>query len=86
VAFFVMAAFLYILFSQSRDRYYVGATIDLDRRLLEHNSGKSKSTKSGIPWKLVFSQAHQTFKEARQHEAQIKKMKSRSYIESLIKP
>ena len=31
--------FVYILFSEKLDRYYVGTTGDVERRLFEHNSG-----------------------------------------------
>ena len=34
-------------------RYYVGSTIDLDRRIKEHNSGKSSHTAKLAPWMLA---------------------------------
>lgn len=46
---------VYILFSEITGRYYTGHTSDLEDRLIRHNSARSKSTKSGIPWKLVWS-------------------------------
>jgi len=45
--------FVYILYSTSYDRYYVGHTDSIDRRLEEHNTGKNKSTKPFIPWILL---------------------------------
>ncbi len=45
--------FVYILFSETRSRYYVGQTTDIDKRLKRHNGGIVPSTKGGIPWKLV---------------------------------
>jgi len=36
--FFVMY-YIYILYSPSSDKYYVGYTNDYNRRLLEHNEG-----------------------------------------------
>lgn len=44
---------VYILFSVSLNKYYVGSTQHFDIRLDEHNRGKSKFTSKGIPWKLV---------------------------------
>ncbi len=32
--------------------FYVGVTADLERRLQEHNAGKSIHTKKYVPWKL----------------------------------
>ena len=43
---------LYILFSKSLNKFYVGYTNDLNRRLSEHNRVKGKFTDSGIPWEL----------------------------------
>ncbi len=74
----------YIVYSTSVDHYYVGYTHDLHKRLEKHNSGHSRSTKSGIPWKIVYYEEYQTKHEAMARERQIKKMKSRKYIEMLI--
>ena len=79
-----MQAFVYILFSQSLNKYYVGSTPDLDRRIAEHNRGKEKFTKTGVPWLLVYKEIFEDLKQARQRELYIKKMKSRTYIEKLI--
>jgi putative endonuclease len=52
--------------------------------LEEHNRGKEKFTKTGLPWELVYCEEFAALLLARQREAYIKKMKSRKYIESLI--
>ena len=79
-----MQAFVYILFSKTLNKYYVGSTPDLHKRLEEHNRGKEKFTKTGIPWLLVYSEIFEELKQARQREAYIKKMKSKVFIERLI--
>ncbi|HPE77353.1 MAG TPA: GIY-YIG nuclease family protein [Draconibacterium sp.] len=76
---------VYILYSKVIDRYYVGYTTDLERRLTEHNRKKGKYTDSGIPWHLVYSETYSTKTEAMQREKFIKLKKSRSFIESLIR-
>jgi len=38
-----------------KDRYYVGLTDDVERRLAEHNAGESFSTKDHRPWKCISS-------------------------------
>jgi putative endonuclease len=75
---------IYILFSQKINKYYIGSTTDLDRRLMEHNWGKEKFTSTGIPWVLVYKEAFELLANARQRELSIKKQKSRKYIEKLI--
>ena len=57
-----MQAFVYILFSQSLNKYYVGSTPDLDRRIAEHNRGKEKFTKTGVSWPLVYKEIFEDLK------------------------
>ena len=76
--------FMYILFSEKVNKYYIGACIVLERRLHEHNIGHSKFTSTGIPWRLKYKEEFETFQEAKRRELAIKKMKSRKYIENLI--
>jgi len=79
-----MQYIVYIIFSESQNKYYTGSCEDFSIRLAQHNAGRNKSTKHGIPWVLKHSEVFYSLKEARAREAQIKKMKSRKYIESLI--
>jgi putative endonuclease len=79
-----MDFYVYIIYSQSKERYYIGYTHDLDLRLIHHNEGWTKSTKSGIPWKLVYSEKFESRSQAMKREKEIKRMKSRQYIENLI--
>ena len=75
---------MYILFSKKLNKYYVGACINLSRRIYEHNIGHSKFTSTGTPWELVYKESYEDLIQAKRRELQIKKMKSRKYIESLI--
>ena len=76
--------FTYILYSGKIDRYYIGSTYDIKWRLERHNMGWGKFTKYGIPWELVYSEQFETKAEALKREREIKKKKSRKYIEELI--
>ena len=80
-----MTSYCYILFSPKLDKYYVGSTDDIERRLREHNRGKEKFTKTGVPWILVYKEEFEELRQARQREHYIKKMKSRKFIEVLIR-
>jgi putative endonuclease len=75
---------IYILYSQSKDRYYTGYTTNPDERLLEHNNGATPSTRPGIPWIMVYKEECDDKTGAIRRETTIKKMKSRKYIERLI--
>ncbi|RLC51638.1 MAG: hypothetical protein DRZ79_02460 [Candidatus Cloacimonadota bacterium] len=76
--------YTYVLYSSSTDKYYIGYTSNIDKRLTKHNNGNSRSTKAGIPWKLVHLEKYETKTEAIKREYEIKRTKSRKYIENLI--
>jgi putative endonuclease len=75
---------VYIIYSKSLDRYYVGYTNNFVRRLEEHNRKKGKYTDLGIPWILVYSETFKSKKLAMERESFIKRKKSKSYIIELI--
>ena len=79
-----MTAYLYILYSKNLNKFYVGSTTDIERRLTEHNRGKEKFTKTGIPWDLKYKEVFDELIYARRRELFIKKQKSKKYIENLI--
>ena len=76
--------YVYIIYSKKIDRYYVGYTDDLEWRLERHNSGWGKYTRRGVPWKLKYTESFERKTEAIKREQEIKKKKSRNYIEKLI--
>jgi len=77
-------AWVYILYSEKRDRYYVGSTENIERRVIEHNRGHTRWTRSGIPWKLMYSEEMETLVDARRYERAMKKVKSRLILERMI--
>ncbi len=75
---------LYIL--QSEDGgYYIGSTTDLRRRLREHLSGSTHTTKRMRSVRLVFSQEYETLTQAQYIERKLKSLKRKDYIEKIIK-
>jgi putative endonuclease len=75
---------VYILYCKSIDRYYVGSTNDIARRLAEHNRKKGKFTDAGIPLELVHTEEYKTKKEGMERERYIKSRKSRTFIIDLV--
>lgn len=47
-------------------------TENVEKRLTEHNSGQTKSTKGFIPWDLFFFETFETRKDAREREKYLK--------------
>jgi putative endonuclease len=79
-----MPAYVYVLRSQRNGRFYTGFSVDPERRLVEHNSGAVRATRSLRPWEIAYTELCVDETEARKREYQIKSMKSRRYIQWLI--
>ena len=80
--------FIYILYSPSSDKFYVGYTENVSKRIFMHNNPiRNSYTSKHRPWILK-----KTFKignnktVALKVERKIKKMKSRKYLEQLLNP
>ncbi len=69
-----MSYHVYILYSSKLNRFYVGQTIHLHKRLTEHNKGESSYTSTGIPWSLQWSTAKSTRKDAEELEQKLKNL------------
>ena len=74
---------VYVLESQKQKRFYIGMCRDMERRLKEHNSGKTKSTKGFRPWHILFIEDYNTRDEARTRELYLKSGIGREYIKTI---
>ena len=75
---------VYFLQSLKNQRYYIGSTVDLERRFNEHKNGLVKATKYLRPLKIVFFQEYSSISEARKVEYKLKKLKNRNIVERII--
>ena len=73
--------YTYIIESITNQRWYIGHTNDIDRRLSEHNSGQNKSTKRKGPWKLIFLSSFNNNLDANKFELKLKKLRNKKFIE-----
>jgi len=64
--------YVYVLKSQKHGRLYIGSSGNLTQRFKEHNAGKNISTKSGIPWTLIYYEAYLSENDAKAREKQLK--------------
>ncbi|HNZ37328.1 MAG TPA: GIY-YIG nuclease family protein [Candidatus Marinimicrobia bacterium] len=76
--------FLYILFSNNLNHYYVGISSNPEKRLQYHNSQNKGWTKRGRPWQLIFQKEFESKSVAMFWESWIKKQKNRTIIEKII--
>jgi putative endonuclease len=76
--------FVYIIYSATKDKYYVGECADVDERLRRHNTNHKGFTGGTGDWKLVYCEIFDQKEKALAREKQIKSWKSRKVIEKLI--
>lgn len=79
--------FVYIIYSQSKETYYIGETSDIQTRIQWHNLAQFKNshTKISNDWTLFYSIECIDISQARRIERHIKNMKSKTYILNLKK-
>ena len=63
---------------------YKGHTDNLARRIKDHNSGKTRSIKTFLPYKLVYYEVFSTRQEAINREKYFKSAAGRRFIKKKI--
>jgi predicted GIY-YIG superfamily endonuclease len=79
-----MMSVVYIL-QFPNGKFYIGSSIDLDRRLKQHGVGHTPSTKRLGQGVLVFSQEYATLSEARSVEKKLTALKRHDYVAKIVK-
>jgi len=72
--------YVYILQSSKSKILYYGYTIDLKKRLKEHNEGKSQFTKGHLPWKLVWYSGFCEMQTAKDFELYLKSGSGKAFV------
>ena|SRR5579872_3730020 len=68
--------FVYILWSDTDKRFYIGISEDVTKRIEQHNSSSGKHWSARYrPWRLVHQEFHPDFTAARRRENDLKKQK-----------
>jgi putative endonuclease len=75
---------VYALKSIDKKYIYVGMTDDLDRRVRQHNDGRSRATKPYRPFKLLYSEVHADRQSARKREKYLKSGVGKEFLKTLI--
>jgi len=76
--------YVYVLQSELDNRFYTGFTKNLEKRVEEHNSGISRSTKGRIPLKLVYYEFCLNLKDATKRERYLKTTWGKRYIKNRV--
>ena len=81
-----MKYFVYLIKSKVKNKTisYVGYTININKRLLKHNTNKGAKFTKGKKWKLVYFKKYSTKIQAMKEEYKLKKdYKLRSILKNL---
>lgn len=76
--------YVYILRSLIKDWLYVGYSTDLKRRIDEHNSGKTSSTKKYKPLELIHYEAYRNIRDAKRREFYLKTTKGKTTLRTML--
>lgn len=80
----IVMHYVYVLKSRKHGRLYKGCTGDLRNRVSEHNSGKTLSTKGGIPWELIYYEAFVDKRRALIEEKFLKSGKGKERLKYIL--
>ncbi len=75
---------VYAIKSELDGTLYVGISEDIERRLREHNLGKSKYSKGHRPWALVYSEMADGWENARKREKYLKTGVGKKWLKALL--
>ncbi len=81
-----MVYYVYVLKSNIDGRLYKGHTSRLEERIMEHNSGKTSSTKGYRPWVLVYHEMFEFEKDAIEREKFLKSGIGREFLKEKLRP
>ena len=78
-------AYIYILYSSSLDKYYIGHTsMSVEERLAKHLQKHKGFTSTANDWKIAYIEEFANKSDAYARERQIKSWKSKEKIRTLI--
>ena len=75
---------VYVLESLTTGRRYIGATEDLERRLMDHNRGKNFSVRGRGPFKIICAESFATRADAEARERRLKSFKGGNALRRLL--
>ncbi len=77
--------YVYLLLSHKDNKFYIGFTENISRRVEDHNSGKVASTKHRKPFTLIYYEAYLDKRDAEGREKFLKSGLGRKFLEKQLK-
>ena len=79
-----MAVYLYIMYSDRLDDYYVGVSEHPEKRVKYNNMGNKEWSEPGIPWTLAFKKEFPDRGSANTAAERINETDSNDYVKAII--
>ena len=77
--------YVYVIKSVKYLNRYIGNTDNIQKRIKEHNEGKSRYTSGRRPWVLIYQEGFETRGEVMKREKFLKTGQGRKYLDSILK-
>ena len=78
---------VYVLYSQTFDKIYIGFTSNLEERIKSHNElGKKGWTVAFRPWQIIHTEVFENKADAMKREKELKGGKGREWIRKTLLP
>ena len=74
--------YAYVLKSINHDFLYKGHCENLEKRLIQHNSGMTTSTRPYLPFTIIYYESFETMEEAIAREKYFKTAAGRRYLKN----
>ncbi len=75
---------VYVIESLADKTWYTGMAMDAEHRLAEHNQGKNRFTKGHMPWKIIYSEVHPDWAQARVREKYLKSAAGKIWLKKQL--
>ena len=78
---------VYVLYSQTFDKIYIGFTSNLEERIKSHNElGKKGWTVAFRPWQIIHTEVFENKADAMKREKELKGGKGREWVRKTLLP
>jgi putative endonuclease len=75
---------VYVLESLKDNTLYTGIAMNALTRLTEHNAGKNRFTKGHLPWKIIYTEPHESWAQARLREKYLKSCAGKIWLRNKL--
>ena len=77
--------FVYVLHSLKDQKFYIGFTANLDKRIAKHFKGEVEATKRRLPLRLIYYEAYCDKEDAKGREKFLKGGSGHKYLRKQLK-